>query len=122
MSSEVEYPPESTTLSLVNGILVDLQQLIEQQLQLTRRQVEDEVRQRSAAAAIFVLGFAILFLDSIVMILTAAYGLYWAVSPAGSDPAALPLWGCFAVVSVVLIAVGGILAYVGRKKFLSIHA
>jgi hypothetical protein len=121
MSTEVEYPPEQSAASLVSGILGDLQHLVEQQFQLTRREIEEELRQRAAAAAVFGLGMVILSLDSIVLCLTLAHGLHWAASPPATDPAWLPLWGCYAVVAALLAAIGGTLAWVGRAKFKSIE-
>ena len=117
MSTEVEYPPEQTTASLVSGILGDLQLLVVQQFQLTRREIEEELRQCAAAAAVFALGIGVFFLSAIVLCLTVAHLLHWVASPPGTDPAWLPLWGCHAVVAVVLAVIGGILACVGRAKF-----
>lgn len=120
MSTEVEYPPEQTAASLVSGILGDLQRLVEQQFQLTRREIEEELRQRVAAAAVFGLGVGILFLGAIVLCLTAAHLLHWVASPPGTDPAWLPLWACHTVVAAVLAVSGGILAQVGRAMFRSV--
>lgn len=116
----VEYVPEQTAASLVSGILGDLQHLVEQQFQLTRREVEEELRQRAAAAAVFGLGMGVLFIDAIVLCLTAAHLMHWMASPPGTDSAWLPLWACHAVVAAVLVVIGGILALVGRAKFRSI--
>ncbi len=120
MSAEVEYPPEQTAASLVSGILCDLQHLVEQQFQLTRREIEEELRQRAAAAAVFGLGMAVFFIDAIVICLTLAHWLHWVASPPGTDPAAIPLWVCHAVVAALLVVIGGILALVGRARFRSI--
>ena len=122
MSTCVKDPPEQTAASLVSDILSDLQHLVEQQFLLTRREIEVELRQRAAAAAVFGLGVGILFLDAIVLCLTLAHLLHWVASPPGTDPAWLPLWGCYAVVTVVLAVIGGILAQVGRARFKSIHS
>ena len=120
MSTEVEDPPEQSAASLVSGILGDLQHLVEQQFQLTRREVEDELRQRASAAAVFGLGMGVFLLDAIVLCLTVAHLMHWMASPPGTDPAWLPLWACHAVVAAVLVVIGGILAVVGRAKFRSI--
>ena len=56
MSTDVKDPPDQTAASLVSGILGDLQHLVEQQFRLTRREIEDEIRQRTTAAAVLVLG------------------------------------------------------------------
>ncbi len=41
MVADVQDPPEPSTLALVSGILVDLEHLVEQQLPLTRREIEE---------------------------------------------------------------------------------
>ena len=117
MSTEVEYPPGQTAASLVSGILGDLQHLVVQQFQLTRREVENELRQRVAAPAVFGLGMAVFFLDAMALCLTLAHLLHWVVSPPGADPAWLPVWAYHAVVALVIAVIGGILAMVGRAKF-----
>ena len=121
MSIDVEDPPQQTAASLVSGILGDLHRLVEQQFQLTRREIEDELRHRAAAAAVFALGMGILFLDAIVLCLTLAHLLHWVTSPPETDPAWFPLWACHAVVAAVLVVIGGILAHVGRARFRSIE-
>lgn len=121
MSTEVEHPPEQTAASLVSGILGDLQHLVEQQFQLTRREVEEELRQRATAAAIFGLGVGVLFLDAIVICLAVAHLLHWMASPAGTDEAWLPLWACYATVSAVLDVIGAVLVLVGRARFSSVE-
>ena len=120
MSTDIEYVPEQTAASLVTGILGDLQHLVEQQFQLTRREIEVELRQRAAAAAVFGIGVGIIVLGAIALCLTLAHLLHWTSSPPGTDPAWLPLWACYAVVTAVLFVIGGITALVGRAKFRSI--
>ncbi len=122
MTNEVEYPPEQSAISLVNGILSDLHDLLEQQLQLTRYEIEEEFRKRSAAAAIFALGIAFVFLHAFVLCLTLANLLHWTLSPAGTDPGQLPLWACQAVIALVLSAIGCGLLLVGRARFQAIQA
>src|SRR5580704_12187161 len=86
--------PDQTAASLLSGILGDLQHLVEQQFQLTRREIEDEIRQRAIAAAIFALGVTVLLVGAIVFCFGLAHLLHWATSPRGTDPAGLPLWVC----------------------------
>lgn len=120
MLTDVDYPPEQTTASLVSGILGDLQQLVDQQLQLTRREIEMELRQRAEAAAVFGLGTGVLFLAAVFLCLSLSHLLHWLASPIGTDPASFPLWACHAVVAAVLAIIGVIVACVGRTKFKSI--
>ncbi len=110
-------PPDQTAASLVSGILGDLQHLVEQQFELTRREIEDEIRQRAIAAAIFALGVTVLFLGAILFCFGMVHLLHWAASPRGTDPAWLPLWACHAMVAAALAVIGGYAAHVGRVKF-----
>lgn len=121
MSIDTEGPPEQTAAALLSGILGDLQHLVEQQFQLTRREIEVELRQRATAAAVFGFGMGILFLAVIAVCLTLSHLLHWMASPPGTDPAWIPLWACHAVVAAVLAVSGVIFACVGRAKFKAIN-
>lgn len=117
MSTEVEYRPEQTAASLVTGILSDLQQLLDQQLRLTRREIEEELRQRAFAAAVFGLGVATLFLSAFVDCLALSHFLHWMASPSGADPASLPLWVCHTVLTTILTFGGVSMTLVGLARF-----
>jgi hypothetical protein len=43
--------------------------------------------------------------------------LHWATSPEGTDPAAIPLWGCYGIVGAAVLLIGGVLAFAGKKRF-----
>ena len=120
MGANAQGPPEPSTLALVSGILVDLEHLVEQQLQLTRREIEEELRQSSVAAALLALGVGLFFLAATALCLSGAHLLHWATSPPGTDPAQLPLWACHAIVALLLVVVGGILTQVARIRFRSV--
>ena len=112
-------PPNQTAASLVSGILGDLQRLVEQEFQLTRREIEDEIRQRAMAAAVFALGLMFFLVAAIVFCFGLAHLLYWATLPRGTDAAGFPLWACHVVVAAVLAVIGAIVAQVGRVKFMT---
>jgi hypothetical protein len=122
MLTEIDEPPGTTAASLLSGILGDLQRLVEQQFQLTRREIEDEVRKHYGAGVILFCGMAMLFLSSMEFCLTAAHWLHWITSPVGTDVASLPLWGCHAVIALVLLVLGGTVTVIGRAKFNAIQA
>ena len=122
MQANVEELPNQSTSSLLSEIVTDLQYLIAQQIQLTRSEINGELRQCATAGTMVALGLGTLFLDAIVLCQTAVHLLHWLMSPPGVDAAALPLWACYAVVSVALGIVGGFLAFVGRANFRLIHA
>ena len=116
MSTDIEEQIEPTAASLVAGIVGDLQRLVEQQFLLTRRELEEELRQRISAAAVTAAGIVILILAGIVFCLTLVHLLHWMASPSGTDPASIPLWVCHAVVMAALAVIGGILANVGQAR------
>lgn len=120
MSSDIEAPVDRTAASLVTGIVGDLQHLVEQQFQLTRREIELELRKQGAAAAVFAFGVGVFFIGTIALCLTAVHLLHWVTLPPGTDPARLPLWACHAVVAAILVILGGFLVVVGRVRAKSI--
>lgn len=122
MSADVEFPPEQTVASLVSGILDDLKHLVEQQLRLTRRELELELRRQAAAAVVFMLGAATLFLTVPALCLTSAHLLHWAAAPPETDRAWLPLWACHAVVTAALAVVGAVLLQIGRARYRALAA
>ena len=119
-SVQTEPPPTQSAAALVSGILGDLRNLVEQQFQLTRMQIETELRQRFVAVTIFSAGVVVLFVSTIFVCMSAAHLLHWIASPVGTDPATYPLWMCHAAVAAVLGMTGVILAIVGQSKFRSV--
>jgi len=117
MATEVQNHSDTSLTSLVTGIVSDIQDLVKQQLQLTRREIEDDLRKTKEAASILALGLGIAFLGAIPFCLMLVHLLHWLTSPAPTDPARLPLWACHGVVALVLFVIGGSLAAVGRGKF-----
>ena len=88
---------------------------------MTRREIEDEIRQRTNAAAVIVIGATIVFLGAIVFCLGLVHLLHGVALPPGTDPAWLPLWACHAMVAAALVAIGGFVAHIGGVKFRSIE-
>ncbi len=122
MSTGIDCPPEQTTASLLTGILGDLQQLVEQQLRLARREILDDLQQRGIAASILVLGVSVMFLDAIVACLAFAHLLHWVTSPAATDPASLPLWACYGVTVIILTLLACVLIQYGKTRFTAKNA
>ncbi len=106
-----------TTIStLVTAVLGDLQTLVQQQFQLTRCEIEHELRQRAAVSVILGVGIAGLFLSAMLLSLAAAHGIHWAASPARSDPAGLPLWACETSVACIVIGIAAVILRVGLRR------
>lgn len=116
----VAPPPVQTAASLVGGIVGDLKSLVEQQFQLTRMQIEAELRQRVVAIAVFSFGVGVLSVSTLFVCLGVSHLLHWITSPVGTDPARYPLWMCHAAVAAVLGLTGTILTWTGLWKYRSV--
>jgi len=119
MSTELHESTEQSTASLLKGILADLQSLVEQQLRLTRLEIEGELRRRATAAAVLVIGLALCLVGVIVMSLGLVYLLHTLTMKAAADGAALPLWACYEIVGVGVLVLGGLLGNGALSKLQS---
>jgi len=120
MATDVENRSEPSLSSLVSGIVSDVQDLIKQQLQLTRREIEEDFRKTREAAALFCVGVGVTLLSAISFCLMFAHLLHWLTAPPGTDLARLPLWGCHAIVGAVLVIIGGALVSMGKQRMKSV--
>jgi hypothetical protein len=116
MATDVQRPPEQSLNSLVGGIVSDIQTLLKQQLQLTRKEIQSDLIKARKAATMGAIGLTLAGMGVFVLSLALALLLYWVVSPANSDPARIPLWGCFGIVSLAFIVSGGIVSFFGMQK------
>jgi len=126
MATEVQNHSEQQSLtSLVTGIVNDFQDLVKQQLQLTRREIEADLRKTREAASIWALGLGVVFLGAIALCLMLAHLIHWLAIPAtaaaGYDPASIPLWVCYLIVGAVFVGSGWCLVLAGKKKIESVH-
>jgi len=120
MATEVQNHTETNSVAaLVSGIVTDVQDLIKQQLQLTRKEIEADFRKTREAASVLALGAGICFFGGFAFCLMLAHLIHFLTIPAGTvyDTAAIPLWGCYGIVAAVFLAAGGCIAFVGKKKF-----
>ena len=117
MVTDLKQPPATTAASLVSDILGDLQLLVDQQFQLTRCEIEQELRQRANAASMLGAGLAGYFLSAIMFSLAAAHLLHWTLLPTESSMEKFPLWVCESVIAVLLCGVGSLLVSLGRRRF-----
>src|ERR1700730_6002425 len=110
ITDDGQSPPKRSTTTLVSGIIADAQHLIQQQLAMFRQEIRDDLRKSRDAALELAVGVGITLIGSALLLIMLPLLLHWAAPE-------LPLWACFGIVGGVLTAVGGILVYVGVKKF-----
>jgi hypothetical protein len=116
MAIDVQKPPEQSLNSLVGGIVGDLQTLVKQQLALTRKEIQSDLIKARKAATMGAIGLSLAGMGVFLLFTALALLLYWFMSPANMDPARIPLWGCFGIVSLVLIVIGGAVSFFGVQK------
>jgi hypothetical protein len=121
MATEVQNNTEPSMASLVGGIVSDVQDLIKQQLELTRKEIEADLRKTRDAASFLFGGLGLILFGCFSFCLMLAHLIHHLTTPASwqlsQDPAAIPLWGCYGIVTVILLIGGGALAFAGKKKF-----
>lgn len=116
MPVDIEETPRPTASELVGGIVGDLRHLVDQQLHLTWLEIEEESHLLKAALGKVALGAGVASLGALAACLMLVHLLHWLTSPVNSDPAALPLWACYALVATMLLVSGIILLQIGRSQ------
>jgi uncharacterized membrane protein YqjE len=117
MSPEVQNPNEQSLTTLVGGIVHDLQDLIKQQVQLTRQEIGEDFRKLREAASLLVVGLMLIIPGVLTLCLMLAHLIHWlAYKPDQVDPAYIPLWVCYLIASAVFLIGGGALAYLGKQR------
>jgi hypothetical protein len=101
----------------------DFQDLVKQQLQLTRKEIEADLRRTREAASLWVAGLVTLLLGGFTGCLMLAHLIYWLASPAPppAEAPAVPLWVCYLIVFAVLGPAGWCLTLAGSKRFQAVH-
>lgn len=116
MATEVQRPAEQSLNSLVGGIVSDVQTLLKQQLQLTRKEIQTDLVKARQAATMGAIGAILGTLGGFILSVALALLVHWSTGPANMDPARIPLWGCFGLVGLVLTAAGGIVCFLGVRR------
>jgi hypothetical protein len=120
MATEVQHQSEQSLTSLVGGIVSDFQDLIKQQMKLTRREIEADLRKYKEASSLLAMSMGILLITVFSICLMLGHLFHWLAAPAGADPSALPLWASFALVSGLFGTTGVCMMLAGKKKIESV--
>jgi hypothetical protein len=117
MANEVHTSTEPSTTGLLRGIINDIGDLIRQELRFARTEFRADLRKSREALSVLALGAGTTVLGGFLLALMFVYLLHWLTAPSGTDPATLPLWGCFGIVSGVFLPTGVALIWLGINKF-----
>lgn len=97
---------DPSIVELVRSAAADTTELVKQQIELTKAEIQQNVKTAGASFGILAGGAAILLIGAIFLLVTIAYVIaVW-----------LPVWAGFAIVTLGLFIVGAILMVVGRKR------
>jgi hypothetical protein len=121
MATEVKNG--ATITELVQGIVADVGDLVRQEVRFARKEITSDLRKMRTAAAYLVCGGAAVLVGIIVLSLSVGHLLHWLSLPADhiEMTARLPLWTAHGIVSLVLLALGGALTWMGWQKWESFN-
>jgi hypothetical protein len=103
--------PAAPMTELLKGIVNDVGELVRQEVRFARKEITSDLRKTSAATTYLAIGGAVVLVGMFLLAHTLALLLHWAAAPH------LPLWGCYGIVTLVLLVVGACVAYAGYAKF-----
>jgi hypothetical protein len=122
MTNEVQTSSEPGMASLLRGIINDIGDLIRQEIRFARTEIKSDLRKTGQALTVLALAAGTAILGVILLTLMLVFLLHWlTLRPGEYDPAGIPLWGCFGIVSAVFLATAAALGWLGYKKFESFN-
>jgi hypothetical protein len=117
MTPQVPTSSEPGIATLVTGIVEDIGDLIKQEFKFARTEVQTDLRKSKEAIVALAIGAGAAALGAIFAGLMVVHLLHWLTSPPATDPASIPLWGCYGIVTLVFLGSGMALLLAGKKKF-----
>jgi hypothetical protein len=100
---------ETTVTPLLRDIVEDARTLLQQEAQLVRAEVREEVTRMRQA-------FLLIAAGGVVIVIAVAMCAVMAALLLSGEWLHLPQWMAFGIVATVMALIGGILAYIGGKK------
>ncbi len=107
----------------LKGVVDDAIELMKQQMIMLKAELRSDFRKVIAGLIPLACGVAPLLLGGLMLCFTLVHLIHWATLPAGSqaDPATIPLWGSYAIVSAGFLLTGGILLGVGVYRLKTVN-
>lgn len=112
---------QPTIASLVKGILDDAMELMRQQFAMFKAELRADFAKVRNAVVLLAAGVGPLLLGGLMLCFTLVHLLHWATAPSGSDPATIPLWGCYGIVAGAFLILGGGLLGAGIYRLKTVN-
>ena len=110
MPNDSTTRPEASVMTLIGGIVSDVNILIRQQLALSRHEIKREISHAQSAGYLVAVGLTIVAMGSVLLCGMLVH-LLALMAPQ------LPLWGCYGIVGAPIAVFGAILCMVGIQRF-----
>jgi Putative Actinobacterial Holin-X, holin superfamily III len=120
-TTDMPMTTETPMTNVMGGIVDDFQKLMTQQVALLRAEVKRDWDKTKMAMCPIAAGAALGLVALLQLGIAAGLGIYAAASPAGIDPARIPMWGCFALAGLAFGVVSGVLLAIGTRAFQSFN-
>jgi hypothetical protein len=116
-------PVEPGLAATFKGIIDDALELFKQQFAMLKAEIRADYHKLLAGLIPLACGIAPVLLGLVLLCFTLVHLIHWATLPSGQayDPATIPLWGCYAIVSAVFLVVGGVLLALGYYRLKTIN-
>lgn len=122
MANEVQSPPDEASMTgLMRGIINDIGDLIRHEIKFAGTEIKADLRKTREAVVVLALGAGTFLLGAILLALMLVHLLHWLSMHERTADAAIPLWGCYGIVSAVFLLAGSVGAYSGYKMFASFN-
>jgi hypothetical protein len=122
MVNDVKTAPQPAVTELLTGIVSDIGALIRQEVRFARTEIKSDFQKSRTAVVLLASGAATAALGALLLALMLVFLLHYITLPnTAADPAQVPLWGCFGLVSLLFLVVGGALVWAGVAKFQSFN-
>jgi len=120
--NEVHAPPDEASMTgLLRGIINDVGNLIRHEIRFARTEIKSDARAMLRAGLLLAIGAGVTALGVILVAFMLVHLVHWLSLPAGTAEPGIPLWGCYGIVAAVFLSVGGLMAFLGVKRFQSVN-
>jgi uncharacterized membrane protein YqjE len=114
MTTDVKTGPETSITALVGDIITGFQDLVKQQLNLFRVDIQNDLRKAKEFTLAVSVGLGLALTGVGLLCVMLPLLLYWALPE-------MPLWVSYGIVGLVFAVLGASLVYGGLNKFESIN-